>query len=61
MSTKEIDTKIEKLYNTINELKKTKMQRRKQGKDTYYVKLAMTETRTQIGILNYKRRTAAAN
>lgn len=61
MTTTEIDSKIENLYNTLTELKEQKLQRRKQGKDTYYVKLAMTETRTQIGILNYKRRTAAAN
>jgi len=61
MSTKEIDTKIENLYNTINELKKTKMQRRKQGKDTYYVKLEITKTRTEIQVLSYQRKLATAN
>ena len=61
MNTKEIDTKIENLYNTINELKKTKMQRRKDGKDLYYVKLEITKTRTEIQILSYQRKLANNN
>lgn len=61
MTTTEIDSKIENLYNTLTELKEQKLQRRKQGKDTYYVKLAITKTRTEIQVLSYQRKLATAN